>query len=555
MFEKKINNLSIVLLAVVLFIIVLSIVAGSVPPVSRDALIHHLAVPKRYLQNGGMFEMPSMVFSYYPMNIDLLYMLPLSLGNDIFPKYLHLTFAVLTALLLWNYLKSRCGDFWGLLGAILFLTTPIIFKLSSVAYVDLGLVFFSFASILSLLRWRTTVFKAKYLIISAIFGGLALGTKYNGLLVVLILMLLLPWLFLKGQHDAKSLLSNRGILRLIRVQLFFLCIALFLFSPWMIRNYRWTGNPVYPLYNRIFTMSTASVEQDIRPSQPELNLFFIRRAIYGETWPQILSIPFRIFFQGQDGSPRHFDGKLNPFLGIFPIFAFIRRKSDKVSVRQEKYYFLWFSILYLIFALFAFVYRIRYISVVIPPLVVLSVFGLHNLGLFARQTKSLLGYYFLRSCFCGLVLISLYVNFDYMLERFKHIEPLAYLSGQVSRNEYISRYNPEYPLVVWANNHLPSDSRVLLLFSGSRNYYLDRTVHLAPDIMQKNSDGNYTTEDIVYKMKRYGTTHVIIGYSQFQSWLKGLPSLKDREIYQWVFENMTHEIYQANGYKLLAMKE
>ena len=39
---------------------------ASVPPVSRDALIHHLAVPKLYLQHGGMIELPDIPFSLLP---------------------------------------------------------------------------------------------------------------------------------------------------------------------------------------------------------------------------------------------------------------------------------------------------------------------------------------------------------------------------------------------------------------------------------------------------------------------------------------------------------
>lgn len=36
------------------------------PPFSRDALIHHLQLPKLYLLHGGIYEIPELVFSYYP---------------------------------------------------------------------------------------------------------------------------------------------------------------------------------------------------------------------------------------------------------------------------------------------------------------------------------------------------------------------------------------------------------------------------------------------------------------------------------------------------------
>jgi len=131
------------ILAGLLTLLIASIVILSwVPPVSRDALTHHLAVPKLYLKQGGIYEIPSIKFSYYPMNLDLLYMVPLYFGNDIIPKFIHFVFALLTAGLIYSYLRKRLGSAWGLLGALFFLSLPIIVKLSITVYVDLGLVFF-----------------------------------------------------------------------------------------------------------------------------------------------------------------------------------------------------------------------------------------------------------------------------------------------------------------------------------------------------------------------------------------------------------------------------
>ncbi|MGD9240524.1 MAG: hypothetical protein PVG69_10895, partial [Desulfobacterales bacterium] len=130
------------------------LVMAAVPPVSRDALTHHLAVPKLYLKSGNLSEIPTLVFSYYPMNLDLLYLIPLYFGNDIIPKYIHFAFALLTAWLIFVFLKDRTAKtHYGLLGALLFLSLPVILKLSITVYVDLGLVFFSTAALLYVLKW------------------------------------------------------------------------------------------------------------------------------------------------------------------------------------------------------------------------------------------------------------------------------------------------------------------------------------------------------------------------------------------------------------------
>jgi hypothetical protein len=84
----------VILLGLIFVLIAAVLVLSCVPPVSKDELVHHLAVPKLYLKHGGMYEIPFMEFSYYPMNVDLLYLLPLSFGNDIVPKFIHFGFAL-----------------------------------------------------------------------------------------------------------------------------------------------------------------------------------------------------------------------------------------------------------------------------------------------------------------------------------------------------------------------------------------------------------------------------------------------------------------------------
>ncbi|MCG2778088.1 MAG: hypothetical protein L6406_20645 [Desulfobacterales bacterium] len=133
--------------------IISTVILASVPPVSKDALVHHLAVPELYLKHGGIYEIPSMSFSYYPMNLDLLYLIPLYFGNDIIPKCIHFCFALLTAWLIFGYLKRRLDLSYALFGVLFFLSIPIIVKLSITVYVDLGLIFFSTASLLALIKW------------------------------------------------------------------------------------------------------------------------------------------------------------------------------------------------------------------------------------------------------------------------------------------------------------------------------------------------------------------------------------------------------------------
>jgi hypothetical protein len=91
----------------------------------------YLAVPKIYLKHCSIYEIPFMVFSCHPMNLELLSSIPLYFGNDIIPKYIHFAFALLTAWLIFNYLRPRTNVIYAILGVLLFLSIPIIIKLSN----------------------------------------------------------------------------------------------------------------------------------------------------------------------------------------------------------------------------------------------------------------------------------------------------------------------------------------------------------------------------------------------------------------------------------------
>ena len=115
--DKSKENYVAILLGIAIFsVIVAVVVLASVPPVSRDALTHHLAIPKLYLKHGGIYEIPGIIFSYYPMNLDLLYLIPLYFQNDIAAKYIHFLFALLTALFIYKFffLIFSCRTFLAL---------------------------------------------------------------------------------------------------------------------------------------------------------------------------------------------------------------------------------------------------------------------------------------------------------------------------------------------------------------------------------------------------------------------------------------------------------
>ena len=534
-----------VILAALFLLICALVILALVPPISKDALIHHLAVPKLYLRHGGFYEIPGMPFSYYPMNLDLLYIIPLYFGNDIVPKLIHFIFALLTAGLLFGYLRRRLNDLYALFGVVFFLSIPIIVKLSITVYVDLGLIFFSTAALLLLLKWLESRFQLRFLILSAVSCGLAMGTKYNGLITFFLVTLFVPFLYSRFGEK-----KSHGLTRTVGFTCVFVFTALLIFSPWMLRDYMWTGNPIYPLYDHWFNFHGHTARKSI-------GLFAYRALIYHEKWWEILLLPFRMFFQGQDGNPRLFDGKLNPFLLILPLFAFYRLKDDSQKIKTEKSVFLVFAGLYFAFAFFSSGLRIRYISPIIPPLVILAVFGMRRLFDSFAEARSLPLKYGSKLSAVFLVLFALGLNAVYIHEQFAYVKPLSYISGNVTRDEYIEKYRGEYPAMKFINDHLPSKARILFLFIGNRGYYCSRPYVFD---MENNKSklatvfrASHDLQDFKSRLKKEGITYLLINMDIFNRWaLKSFdPSHRDQ--LHLFFKRDLRRIYAKNGYGVFAL--
>jgi hypothetical protein len=536
----------------ILFILISSIVILSlVPPVSKDALVHHLALPKLYLKHGGIFEIPFMDFSYYPMNLDLLYMIPMYFGNDIAPKFIHFGFALLAAFLIYYYLKTRADRLYGLLGALFFVSIPIIVKLSITVYVDLGEICFAFAALFFLFEWLKKDYKTKYLVLSGIMCGLALGTKYTGLVTLFLLTLFVPFFYSRNNKGKKI-----GFLKPVGFGVIFLLISLMVFSPWGIRNYHWRGNPIYPLYDTLFnpTDPSQSISADGTEKEEQNKGFFTYRSmIYNEPGWYIALLPIRIFFEGNDGDPQFFDGRLNPFLFILPFFAFMGMKNDSKYLKMEKTALLGFSALFFCIALFSTVLRIRYISPIIPPLIILSIFGIQNLFKWFVSYRSSAKRHVCLAVLVGVLVLIFFLNASYIMSQFRYVRPFSYLTGSVSRDEYVSGYRPEYAAMEYINRHTDQDAKVYFIYNGKRGYYCDREYIFGMNIMTGLIDGANGPEDIHAGFRRQGITHILIFFHLFDSWLHDNFSKEKTLLTQRFFRENSSTLFVENGFGVLAL--
>lgn len=214
-----------------------------------DVLEYHLQVPKEYLQNGRIAYLPHNVYANFPSNVEMLYLLAMIVHggtSDIgtIANTIHLLLGVLFILALW-----LIGCEWsrgvGLVTAFAGGSVGWIPYLSGLAYVELGMLFFGALALAALLRafskFNPPHNPRFWVALSGLFAGLACGCKYPA--VVMIAFPLFIVLFIVSS-SAWSVRLRHGLTFLLT------CVAVF--SPWLLRNLVWTGNPVFPLANSMF---------------------------------------------------------------------------------------------------------------------------------------------------------------------------------------------------------------------------------------------------------------------------------------------------------------
>ncbi|MCB0332380.1 MAG: hypothetical protein KDD55_02705, partial [Bdellovibrionales bacterium] len=274
-----------------LFFLVSCVLLCMLPVTARDALIHHLAVPKWWVEADRIKEIPWHSWSYYPMLIQLAYTGLLSIGLEVGTSLYHLSYLILLCGVVAGFLYRETQD--AELSTVSYLFTfvlPICLRLATTPLVDIALSVYCTIAFVVALEWAGGG-RARFASLACGTAlGLAMGCKYNGFLFAALFFLLL---FVVGVQ------SKRSFGQTFRFVFLTGCIALLFASPWLLKNLWWKQNPVYPLFGGFF--GTSEAIEGIRGFQP-LEFRFLR---YGEQWWEYLLTPLSMFFMGQDHSPQY----------------------------------------------------------------------------------------------------------------------------------------------------------------------------------------------------------------------------------------------------------
>ena len=479
----------------------MALVLAFMPPTNWDGLFYHLKGPKLFLEAGRIYGGVNIPHLNFPSLFQMWFLLGMGIRSDVVAQLIHFLFLIplsgIVYLLATEYLGLKEG--WT---AVLFLlATPMILTVAAWTYNDLGLAFFSAGAVAAFLRWQKND-NLRWLAMTGIFAGLAMSMKYTSFVTPLALGLLLLWHY---RHDWRS-----GI----RPVLLFGLTAVTILLPWLIKNFLFTGNPVYPfLLDGLFWDEFRAAAYANPSSGIGFNLL------------ALLRLPYDMTLGLHDASQ---DGRIGAlFLAFLPLVLFyaFRKKKNRTQISQIN------------------ADKNNHQSTIPPAfktilLIILAhylfwTFGVINsAGLF--QSRLLLPAFVLLAPLLAAVFEAIR-EFDhpqFSLRRFMNMavgfvlflvlmnqfwgwlptQPWAILTGSETSESHLTRRLGAHYLAMQAlNETLPSDAVVAFLWE-PRSYYCDRDCR--PDsILDEFRHLVYLYNDangIANAWRQDGVTHVLI---------------------------------------------
>jgi hypothetical protein len=217
--------------------------------------VYHLLAPAEFLRTGGLTHIPWNVLTNSPLAIQLT--VGMSLALDSSGQLAKFLFAFLGCLIYAGIFEliRPAGRRVALLATLFVLCFPEFWIMQTLGVVDLSIAaFLIFGAIW--LRQGLRDAEWRPVILSGISFGLALGSRYQALILTTIIVLLVLTEYLIRMRQDPQL--RRTLLQLMLVGL---VVTLFV-CPWLIRNYAQMGSPVYPLMQGTWSAAEWSPHQD-----------------------------------------------------------------------------------------------------------------------------------------------------------------------------------------------------------------------------------------------------------------------------------------------------
>ena len=228
-------------------------------PHPYDVMVYHLQVAREWYETGRMIALPHNVYSHFPVAVEMHFLLAMHLRGGpwaamYLAQFVSLMFMVLSIVSLVGVARQMTGaKAGGVIAGLLAATVPWMTMLGAVAYVEGAFLLYTVLTVgwvwkgIGLADEDEQAAKGTLVAmgLAGMMAGLACGTKYTGVPAVL---LAVPAAGCAAVMIAKIVRPGRVEMRRAMLG----CVVagacgLAVFSPWLARNYRWSGNAVFPM--------------------------------------------------------------------------------------------------------------------------------------------------------------------------------------------------------------------------------------------------------------------------------------------------------------------
>src|SRR6266508_2949637 len=245
------------------------------PPTAFDSTMYFLASARVYAQSHQLVLTPYLRWPVLTQLNEMLFTLALLLHDDISAQVIQLLLLIILLIAVVGFCRRSFSKLTGGWAVAILVGNPLVLWVGSVGYVDIALMLFSTMAAYAFWNWFHTR-RACWLTLSAAFCGFAASTKYPGLFFPLFFGIVT--LFIAVRERRYSYPLHLG------------AVSLVIAAPWYIRNYYYTGNPVFPFLPQAFGYSFWSAD-DVQGILLDMHRYGVGRGVLS-----LLSVPWQLAF-------------------------------------------------------------------------------------------------------------------------------------------------------------------------------------------------------------------------------------------------------------------
>ncbi len=454
------------------------------PPTGWDALVYHLQGPRLYVEAHQLLGVPDNFYLNWPAQVEMLFTWGMLLKGDILAKLFHWAFWLLIAVVLYSLGRRAAGTRVGRWAAALWAAVPFVAELAGIAYVDLGLTAFVLAGFFAFVQWTESQ-RDGWLVISALFIGFAMSTKYTAATWMVWLLLLFIYHSWRHRHRPASWILVRAA--------GFAAVAGLVVLPWLIKNWVVAGNPVYPLLFGGVGWNATREAWLYWPGQG-----------YSQNPLDYLALPWLMTVVGISGTPA-FDATIGPLLLCLVPLVFLLRSRPRAVNYGLAIAGTQFGVFAVMIWRYRFLAQTRLLIAIFPFLCLAAAYSLERLPQWDSRRLRL-------SWLVGVV-VSLVLSVTLLTEAhgFLALRLLEPLVGLESREDYLARRLGYYmDAMRFTNERLPDGSRAIYLWEPKGYYGQSQALaDTAFDNLSQLRVNQQTPEAALDTLGARGFTHIL----------------------------------------------